>query len=66
MLLTQFVFTIIFVIIQLLSCDEIKDDNGDDEDEALTQNDFNEAAGVSQVDNYYDRFLDRIRKGKHI
>lgn len=46
-------------------CDEIEDDNGDDEDESLTQNDFNEAAGVSQVDHYYDRFLDRIRRGTH-
>ena len=34
-----------------------------DEDADLTQNDFNDAAGIQRVDELYEQFLARIRRG---
>lgn len=36
-----------------------------DEDADLTQNDFNDAAGIERVDELYEKFLSRIRRGLH-
>jgi hypothetical protein len=40
--------------------------NGVDNDIYLSQNDFNKAAGLADVDATYDKFLSRILKGYEI
>jgi hypothetical protein len=43
----------------------ISDESGEpDEDADLTQNDFNDAAGIEHVDDLYEQFLSRIRRGR--
>jgi hypothetical protein len=44
---------------------KLETEGEDDPDVQLSQNDYNKALGNLESDDYYDRFLSRIRKGNH-
>lgn len=37
--------------------------DGQDDDLNITQNDYNEAAGLMSVDPVYEKFMARVRRG---
>lgn len=38
--------------------------DGQDDDLQITQDDYNEAAGLTSTDRVYEKFMNRIRRGK--